>query len=140
MDSNKTPNILYREQTFFISILKPYFTVQKDNSTVDMTTPVPDAVSPETHEAQSSENTPNEQITPAGENNQSSSSKITDPALNTVHPASVLSVYSKNTETSLTKGLVLKNYSDIFQGLGKFPGKPNKLRLKPDPTLPKHKP
>ena len=31
MDSDETPNILCREQTFFMNILKPCFTVQKDN-------------------------------------------------------------------------------------------------------------
>ena len=41
MDSDETPNILCREQTFFMNILKPCFTVQKDNSAVNMTTPVP---------------------------------------------------------------------------------------------------
>ena len=49
-------------------------------------------------------------------------------------------MHSKPTETTLTKESVLKNYSDIFQGLGKFPGEPYKLRLKPDSTPAKHRP
>ena len=53
---------------------------------------------------------------------------------------SVFSVRSKPTETPVTKELVLKNYSDIFQCLGKFPGEPYKLRLKPDSTPAKHRP
>ena len=65
---------------------------------------------------------------------------ITDSAPNMAHSASVLSVHSKPTETSLTKESVLKNYSDIFQGLGKFPGEHYKLRLKPDSTPAKHIP
>ena len=31
-------------------------------------------------------------------------------------------------------------YADVFQGLGKFPGEPNKLRLKPDAVPVKHRP
>ena len=65
---------------------------------------------------------------------------ITDSAPNMAHSASVLLVHSKPTETPLTKESVLKNYSDIFQGLGKFPGEPYKLRLKPDSTPAKHRP
>ena len=65
---------------------------------------------------------------------------ITESAPNMAHSASVLSVHSKPTEAPLTKESVLKNYSDIFQGLGKFPGEPYKLRLKPDSTPAKHRP
>ena len=146
MDSDETPNILCREQTFFMNILKPCFTVQKDNSAVNMTTPVPDAIPPE---VQSENNTSSEQIIPVGklkpvvnrtEEISSSHSRITDLAANTAQLASVLSVHSKPTETTLMKESILKNYSDIFQGLGKFPGKPYKLRLKPDSTLAKHRP
>ena len=61
---------------------------------------------------------------------------ITDSAPNMAHSASVLSVHSKPTETPLTKELVLKNYSDIFQGLGKFPGEPYKLKLNQTPHQP----
>ena len=35
MDSDETPKILSREQTFFMNILKPCFTVQKDDSAVN---------------------------------------------------------------------------------------------------------
>ena len=149
MDSDEIPNILCREQTFFMNILKPCFIVQKDNSAVDMTTPVPDAILPEVHEVQSENNTSSEQIIPVGELNpvmnrteeiSSSHSRITDLAPNTAQSASVVSVHSKPTETTLTKESVLKNHSDIFQGLGKFPGEPYKLRLKPDSTPDKHRP
>ena len=149
VDSDETPNILCREQTFFMNILKPCFTVRKDDSASDMTTPVPNATPPEAHEAQSADNTSSKQTTPVCELNpvtnktektSSSSSMITDSAPNMAHSASVLSVHSKPTETPLTKESVLKNYSDIFQGLGKFPGEPYKLRVKPDSTPAKHRP
>ena len=69
MDSDETPSILCREQTFFMNILKPCFTVRKEYSTFDMTTPVPNATPPEAHEAQSADNTSSEQTTPVGELN-----------------------------------------------------------------------
>ena len=149
MDSDETPNILCREQTFFMNILKPCFTVQKDNSAVNMTTAVPNTIPPEALEMQSENNTSSEQIIPVGEPNRamnrteeisSSHSGTTDLAPNTAQSATVLSVHSKPTETTLRKESVLKNYSDIFQGLGKFPGEPYKLRLKPDSTQAKHRP
>ena len=40
----------------------------------------------------------------------------------------------------LTKESVTSIYSDVFQGLGKFPGDPYKLRLKPNSTPARHKP
>ena len=40
----------------------------------------------------------------------------------------------------LTKESVTSVYSDVFQGLGKFPGDPYKLRLKPNSTPARHKP
>ena len=49
MNSDDAPKILCREQTFFVNILKPCFIVQKDDSVVNMTTPVPDAAPPEAH-------------------------------------------------------------------------------------------
>ena len=98
---------------------------------------------------QSENNTSSEWITPVGEPNPvmnnteeiwSSHCGITVSAPNTAQSAPVLSVHSKPTKRTLTKESVLKNYSDIFQGLGKYPGEPYKLRLKPDPTPAKHRP
>ena len=40
----------------------------------------------------------------------------------------------------LTQEKVESAYADIFQGLGKFPGEPYKLRLKPDAVPVKHRP
>ena len=120
MDINETLNILHREQTFFMNILKPCFTVQKDDSAVNMTTPLPDAVTP-AHEAQTAYNTSSEQITPVGEPNpvmnkteeiSSYSSKMTDSTPNTAHSASVLSVHSKSTETLLTR-VSIEDFSKV---------------------------
>ena len=40
----------------------------------------------------------------------------------------------------LTQKKVESTYADVFQGLGKFPGEPYKLRLKPDAVPAKHRP
>ena len=40
----------------------------------------------------------------------------------------------------LTQEKVESRYADVFQGLGKFPGDPYKLRLKPDAVPAKHRP
>ena len=52
-----------------MNILKPCFTVRKDDSTSDMTTLVPNVTPPEAHEAQSADNTSSKQKTPVGELN-----------------------------------------------------------------------
>ena len=40
----------------------------------------------------------------------------------------------------LTQEKVESTYADVFEGLGKFPGEPYKLRLKPDAVPAKHRP
>ena len=44
------------------------------------------------------------------------------------------------TDLPLTQDKVESTYADLFQGLGKFPGDPYKLRLKPDAVPAKHRP
>ena len=44
------------------------------------------------------------------------------------------------TDLPLTQDKVESTYADVFQGLGKFPGDPYKLRLKPDAVPAKHRP
>ena len=44
------------------------------------------------------------------------------------------------TDLPLTQEKVETAYADVFQGLGKFPGDPYKLRLKPDAVPAKHRP
>ena len=44
------------------------------------------------------------------------------------------------TDLPLTQEKVETTYADVFQGLGKFPGEPYKLRLKPDAVPVKHRP
>ena len=44
------------------------------------------------------------------------------------------------TDLPLTQEKVETTYADVFQGLGKFPGDPYKLRLKPNAVPAKHRP
>ena len=175
-----TPNILSRETTFLMGILKKCFVTEKvsieqntQNSTLvsDSTTrdanpstegvfchSVPtaaDAVQipstegvfshsdPSTeavfcHSAtEVAENTPNPSMETAqmhvasGQNMQnppvSSNQGSTKPSLSI-------------SDLPLTQEKVESTYADVFQGLGKFPGEPYKLRLKPDAVPAKHRP
>ena len=44
------------------------------------------------------------------------------------------------TDLPLTQEKVETAYADVFHGLGKFPGEPYKLRLKPNAVPAKHRP
>ena len=44
------------------------------------------------------------------------------------------------TDLPLTQEKVESTYADVLQDLGKFPGDPYKLRLKPDAVPAKHRP
>ena len=140
-----TPNLLSRETTFLMGILKKCLSVEKapndlDNqvSSTSVSGPTPGHSVPSTegvfshsvlltedrslmncasilNMAESPESTPNHV---SGSNN---------------HSLSVA-------DLPLTQEKVESTYADIFQGLGKFPGDPYKLRLKPDAVPAKHRP
>ena len=68
-----------------------------------------------------------------------------DPSMEAVQ-MNVASTNSSNkpslsiSDLPLTQEKVESTYADMFQGLGKFPGEPYKLRLKPDAVPAKHRP
>ena len=78
------------------------------------------------------------------ERSQMNCASISDTA-KTPDSSSVRVVGSNNhslsiTDLPLTQEKVETTYADVFQGLGKFPGEPYKLRLKPDAVPAKHRP
>ena len=78
------------------------------------------------------------------ERSQMNCASISDTA-KTPDSSSVRVVGSNNhslsiTDLPLTQEKVETTYADVFQGLGKFPGEPYKLRLKPDAVPVKHRP
>ena len=189
-----TPNILSRETTFVMGILKKCFITEKvsieqntPNSLIsgptaeERTDPstegvfchsvlpavVPAQVPPTEgvfshsdpsteaafcHSDPSTEAVFCHSVTPAEENSENSPNPSTETAQ--MHVASgqnmqnspVSSDKGSNkqslsiTDLPLTQEKIESTYADVFQGLGKFPGEPYKLRLKPDAIPAKHRP
>ena len=194
--NENTPNILSRETTFLMGILKKCFITEKlpvkqntPNSTLisgpttETTDPsmegvfchsVPPAqvLSTEgvfSHSVPSTEavfchsvtpveeDSPNpsteavfcHSVTPAEGNSPNPSTEATTRSLNYAGSSQVSSISSDSvsnkqslsiTDLPLTQEKVESTYADVFQGLGKFPGEPYKLRLKPDAVPAKHRP
>ena len=83
-------------------------------------------------------------LTSTEERSQMNCASISDTA-DSSDSSSVRVVGSNNhslsiTDLPLTQEKVETTYADVFQGLGKFPGEPYKLRLKPDAVPAKHRP
>ena len=83
-------------------------------------------------------------LRPTEDRSQMNCASISDTA-ETPDSSSVRVVGSNNhslsiTDLPLTQEKVETTYADVFQGLGKFPGEPYKLRLKPDAVPAKHRP
>ena len=83
-------------------------------------------------------------LTSTEERSQMNCASISDTA-KTPGSSSIRVVGSNNhslsiTDLPLTQERVETTYADVFQGLGKFPGEPYKLRLKPDAVPAKHRP
>ena len=141
-------NVLSRETTFLMGILKMQLSVEKtpieQNSTASRSTPSTSTVS--THSAEMGNNLKKIEFPSTEASNQS--------LLNSSNPANNIEKSSSSKATAsgsklpsislengpLTKESVTSVYSDVFQGLGKFPGDPYKLRLKPSSTPARHKP
>ena len=164
----ETPNLLSRETTFLMGILKKCLSVEKTQNepnnqisslsvsdhSVPSTEATPEAPVPLTeaapltstegvscHSVPLTETAP---LTSTEESSQMNCASISDTA-KTPGSSSVRVVGSNNhslsiTDLPLTQEKVETTYADVFQGLGKFPGEPYKLRLKPDAVPAKHRP
>ena len=107
MDSNTTPNVLSRESTFCMGILKPCFMLKKSTS-MTMDTPSTTTATP---------------------------SRTTDKSHPWQQPRSPLpyNINGKvNLKKPLTEQFIKSEFAEVFDGLGRFLGEPYKLRLKPD--------
>ena len=180
----ETPNLLSRETTFLMGILKKCLSVEKTQNepsnqisslpvsghSVPSTeaAPVPLTEGASCHSVPSTEAAPvplteaapltstegvschsvplteTAPLTPTEERSQMNCASISDTA-ETPDSSSVRVVGSNNhllsiTDLPLTQEKVETTYADVFQGLGKFPGEPYKLRLKPDAVPAKHRP
>ena len=163
-----TPNLLSRETTFLMGILKKCLSVEKtpkepnnqisSSSVSDHSVPLMEEdplTSTEgvfSHSVMSTEGvfshsvplTEEDPLTPLEDRSQMNCASISDMAENPDSSSDHV-VGSNNHSLSiadlpLTQEKVESTYADVFQGLGKFPGDPYKLRLKPDAIQAKHRP
>ena len=164
-----TPNLLSRETTFLMGILKKCLSVEKTpnepNNQIS-SIPVSGHSVPLTEQdpLTSMEGVFSHSIPPAEEDPLTSTEGVfnhsvpsTEDSRSQMNCASIsntaespdsssdLVVGSNNHSLSiadlpLTQEKVESSYADVFQGLGKFPGEPYKLRLKPDAVPAKHRP
>ena len=167
----ETPNLLSRETTFLMGILKKCLSVEKTpnepNNQISslpvsghsvLPTEADPLVSMEgvfSHSVTSTEGVFCHSVPPTEE-------KATNPLTSTEERSHMNCASISNTPESpesssdsvvgsnnhslsiadlpLTQEKVESTYADVFQGLGKFPGEPYKLRLKPDAVPAKHRP
>ena len=170
----ETPNLLSRETTFLMGILKKCLSVEKTQNNQISSPPVSGHSVPPTEaapvplmegaschsappteaapvpltEGVSCHSVPLTETAPLTSTEERSSqmncASISDTA-ETSDSSSVRVTGSNNhslsvTDLPLTQDKVESTYADVFQGLGKFPGEPYKLRLKPDAVPAKHRP
>ena len=145
-----TSNIQSRETTFLMGILKKCLPVEK--VPIKQTNHTPNSISDHTkafrHSVPSTEGVFCHSVTSAvsstEEGSQMNCASISKMAES---PETQISSNSGSNKPSLsvvdlplTQEKVESTYADVFQGLGKFPGEPYKLRLKPDAVPAKHRP
>ena len=162
-----TPNILSRETTFLMDILKKCLAVEKvpikqgtpDNelNPISVSDPtghltegafrhsVPSTEAAFSHSVTSTEeNQPCHSVLLTEAGSQMNCASISDMAESQETPIFSNSGSTKHslsiTDMPLMQEKVEITYAGVFQGLGKFPGDPYKLRLKPDAVPAKHRP
>ena len=163
-----TPNLLSRETTFLMGILKKCLLVEKapkePNNQISSTPvsghSVPSMEGASSHSVPLTEEDPltstegvfshsvplteENSLTSTEDRSQMNCASISNTA-ESPESSSDRVVGSNNPSLSiadlpLTQEKVESTYADVFQGLGKFPGEPYKLRLKPDAVPAKHRP
>ena len=132
MDSADTPNILSRETTFLMGILKPCFVVKKVPEIPDGTATMNCNYKAEMKNSKSIQ----------GSQMSCSTSTSTKKLMKTtVSPKDVQHIHPDSLKNKpLTQEMIETTYQDVFQGLRKFPGEPYKLRLKENYVPAKHQP
>ena len=164
-----TPNLLSRETTFLMGILKKCLSVEKapkePNNQISSTSvsghsvplteedPLTSTEGVICHSVTSTEGVSDHSVPPTDTDpltsTEDSSSQMNCASISNTAESPDSSpkhiVGSNNPSLSiadlpLTQEKVESTYVDVFQGLGKFPGEPYKLRLKPDAVPAKHRP
>ena len=147
-----TPNLLSRETTFLMGILKKCLSVEKtpnEPSNQISSLPVSGHSVPPTEadpltsmEGVFSHSVPStEEKEDRSQMNCASSPDTADSSDSSSDRVVGSNYHSLSiADLPLTQEKVETTYADVFQGLGKFPGDPYKLRLKPDAVPVKHRP
>ena len=133
MDSEDTPNVLSRETTFLMGILKPpCFVVKKVPE-------IPDGTA--TMNCNSKAEMKSSKSIQESQMRCSTSTSTKKLVKTTVTPKDVQHIHPDSLKNKpLTQEMIETTYQDVFQGLGKFPGEPYKLRLKENYVPAKHQP
>ena len=154
-----TPNLLSRETTFLMGILKKCLSVEKTEEPNNQISSIPVSG----HSVPSTEGVFSHSLMSAeGVFSHSVPLMEADPLASTEDRSQMNCASIPNTAESpesssdrvagsnnpslsitdlpLTQEKVETTYADVFQGFGKFPGEPYKLRLKPDAVPAKHRP
>ena len=132
MDSEDTPNVLSRETTFLMGILKPCFIVKKVPEIPDGTV---------TMNCNSKAQMKNYKSFQGSQTSCSASTNTKKLVKTAVPPKDVQHIHPDSLKNKpLTQEMIETTYQDVFQGLGKFPGEPYKLRLKENYVPAKHRP
>ena len=132
IDSEDTPNVLSRETTFPMGILKPCFVVKKVSE-------IPDGTA--TMNCHSKAEMNNSKSIQGSQMSCSSSTNTKKLVKTAVPPKDVQHIHPDSLKNKpLTQEMIETTYQDVFQGLGKFPGEPYKLRLKENYVPAKHQP
>ena len=163
-----TPNLLSRETTFLMGILKKCLSVEKTpnepNNQISLTSvsghsvpltekdPLTSTEGVFSHSVPLMEEDPlmstegvfSHSVPSTEDRSQMNCSSISDTAENPDFSSNRVPGSNNHslsiTDLPLTQDKVETTYADVFQGLGKFPGEPYKLRLKPDAVPAKHRP
>ena len=125
-DCDRSPNLLSRDACYILGVLKPCYTVEKTTSkkTTPKTTPTVNAYTKGDVAAKSFHH----------QKMNGSEEKLS----NDSNKCSILQ--SQLQDHPLTKQDILDVYSDVFTGIGKFPGMPYKFQLKENAKPMRHAP
>ena len=162
-----TPNLLSRETTFLMGILKKCLSVEKTSEEPNNQTstsvsghsvplmeedPLTSTEGVFSHSVPLTEEDPltstegvfSHSVPSTEDRSHMNCASISDtaetPDFSSNHVAGSNNPSLSLTDLPLTQDKVETTYADVFQGLGKFPGEPYKLRLKPDAVPAKHRP
>ena len=142
-------NVLSRDSTFLMGILKKMMNVEaapiEQNSTVKTSIPNASTDNPDGTSIGRSFSQMGRSFSQTGRSFFHSNCRDAPQTVESVKSSRDAVLGSKLHSISLENGpllreAVISTHVDVFQGLGKFPGEPYKLRLKPNSIPAKHKP